>query len=244
MDPITLAMLGSTAIKGITGFLGNKSAEKKAAAAAAAAQARTDAEMARARGDVNTGFDRATGAVDPWVKSGTSADALHSNALGINGREAQQGFFADFETDPGFQATLDAGRRQIEHANILKGTEVSGGAMKELHQFGQREMQGQFKDRLDRLAGVSTRGLSAAGTQGTFEATRGTTLADIALKAAGFGRDTELTKGAIAAGSAANRYKIAGDTLGGMVSAFGNKTPLKPHEDPKTWAAGTTVWGA
>lgn len=234
MDPITLGMLASTAIKGVSGFLGSKSAEKKAAAAAAAAQARTDAEIARARGDVNTGFDRATGAVDPWVQTGKSANTAQADALGLNGRPAQETFFANFETDPGYQATLDAGRKQIEHANILKGTEVSGGAMKELFGFGQRQMQGQFQDRLNRIAGVSTQGLGAATTQGGYEAQRGTTLADIALKAAGFGRDTELTKGAIAAKSAGDQWKIGGDTLGGLVSAWSNTKPPVP---------GASAWG-
>ncbi len=127
----------SNLIGGITGSSAKKAA-KQAAAGRADAQGQLDALIAD--------FFR------PQAEQ--SADARNQLAafLGVSGPEAQRGAFANFENDPGFQASLDAGIRAVDQGASAGGQLNSGGREKALFRFGQQAQNQQFNQRLNRLA--------------------------------------------------------------------------------------------
>jgi hypothetical protein len=206
----------------INGVLGAKAAKGQAAAMEAAqreAEAKFNAQADRAEGFVNTGADKAAEYIAPYAEGGQGALKLYLDAIGVNGTPAQQGFHDTFQNDPGFNASLDAGRRQVEHSSIFQGRGDSGATQKELFQFGQREQLGAFRDRLDRLSSLSGMGLQAGGQAASIENNRGTTLADIALKRGGVGRDTSLGLGVAKANGIGGEAQSYMDMVKGLGSS-------------------------
>lgn len=120
-----------------------------------------------ARGIYGDYLNRGLGYLDSGIQGGQGANKLLYDALGINGADAQRGFYSGFQQDPGFQATLDAGLRGVQGSAAARGNLLSGAAMKGLYDFGQRAQQGAFQDRLNRLSGVGQAGnqmsMAAAG---------------------------------------------------------------------------------
>lgn len=105
--------------------------------------------------------------LDPYATSGASSNKLLSDALGVNGPEAQRAYFAGFQNDPGFMATQKAGTDAIEQSASGGGLLRSGGTLKGLMDYGQQGMFAQISDRLNRLSGLGTQGQQAASTIGT-----------------------------------------------------------------------------
>lgn len=232
MDPFTImagVSAGASIISGIMGAKGEKQAAAARAAAIQEGQRQFDEQAGRAEGFVNQGTDRALGYVQPYATDGRRGFDLYLDAVGVNGRDAQSRYHADFQDDPGFQAALDAGRAQIEHSNIVRGRGDSGAAMKELYQFGERERLGAFRDRLDRLSQLSTLGFQAGSAAGSLEAGRGSTLADIAMKRGQSAKDSAMgVGGAQAQGitGATNQYMGLIKGLGSSVAIAGGSDKL------------------
>lgn len=219
---LPLIALGvAAAAKGAASYYGSKKAQSKAERAAAAAKAAYDEAVADAKRHINTGYESSEARIAPYAESGTRAHGLLSDAVGVNGRPAQQGFFDSFEDDPGFNATLAAGREQVEHSATFAGRGNSGATMKDLQDYGQRQKHSQFQDRLRQLAGLSDRGWSASSTLSSNDIGRGNTLADIALKQGSFAAGTQQNLGQLAASGVGQRAGIVGDTIGSLASAFG-----------------------
>ena len=121
----------------------------------------------------NGAFDEAkgylTGAQDgytPYAKQGGNAFKMYSDAIGANGRDAQSGFYKDFQTDPGFEASQNAGLQAVQRSAVARGNGFSGGTQKALYDYGQKNMQGAFNDRLGQLWQGGQTGYSATGQQG------------------------------------------------------------------------------
>jgi len=221
-DPISIALLGGSALaQGVNSWFGSRNSERAAQQAAAQAQAAHGAAVAAARQEINTSAKTATGFLSPYETQGRQANTQLNDALGVNGRPAQSSFFTNFQTDPGYQATLDAGRRQIEHSSLFAGRGNSGATMKELFGFGQRQMQGQFQDRLDRLSGVAGRGQTAAGGLAGIEMDRGKSVAGINMQGGQWAGNDAYGQGQIAAQGIGQRTNAINSTIGGLVSAFG-----------------------
>ena len=225
-DPLTLALLGGSAIKGVAGFFGSKSAEKKAKAAAIAAGKAYDTGVTNATNETNTSAATASEFYDPYAEQGGRANTMYGDAVGVNGQPAQAAFFSSFQDDPGFQATLDAGSNQVAHSALFKGGANSGATQKDLFDFGQRAKYSQFQDRLNRLQGLGNQGFQAAGAQSNIETGRGATVADLALKRGAFKAGVKENLGQISANGVAQRTNIIGSGVGDLVSAFGRSTGM------------------
>jgi len=116
-----------------------------------------------ARGEFGSALDF----FSPDIEAGDDARNNLLAAIGLRGREAQQGFFTAFNDDPGFKETLGAGIEAVDSSAAARGNLNSGGTQKDLFQFGQRAKFSQFQDRLDRLTGLSAVGSRArAGSAG------------------------------------------------------------------------------
>lgn len=149
--------------------------EAENAAARAETAARLGAEyqvkgLDNAISERRTGTDKALSylqQLSPFAQSGFTANKTLSDALGLNGLEAQAAYFRNFQTDPGYQATLKAGTDAIEQSQVGGGLLRSGGTLKALQDYGSRLMGTMFSDRLNRVAGIGATGQSAATAMAT-----------------------------------------------------------------------------
>jgi hypothetical protein len=224
IDPLTIAAVsaGGSLLKGFFGSRDSKRAEAAARAGLKQGLTAYNTGSDEAGRNINTGANTARAMYQPYVQTGARADKQYSNALGVNGRRAQAAFFSSFQNDPGYQATLDAGRDQIEHSAVVRGGANSGATMKELFGFGQRQQQSQFQDRLDRLSGLGTRGFQATGARADIETGRYASLADLALKKGKFGSDIAINRGQVKADGIGQRSAIRNGMFDDVVSAFGS----------------------
>lgn len=121
---------------------------------------------------INTGeaksegaLNSAIGAYQPWVDSGTAANTMYSNALGLNGTEGNAAATGAFQTGPGYQFALDQGTQAALRGASAGGMLNSGNTLTALSQYGQGLANQEFGGWLDRLSGVSSQGLNAASGQ-------------------------------------------------------------------------------
>ena len=101
------------------GALGYMNANSTADAQAAARQAAAIQARGLRKGiGAEKKAKKAVGYLKPYAESGQGANTLLSDALGINGPEAQARYFANFQNDPGYIAARDAGIAGIEQAKL------------------------------------------------------------------------------------------------------------------------------
>jgi hypothetical protein len=142
----TAAIIGAAAIGAGSQIYGaNKaaSASKKAAAGVAAQNAKNEALLA------------------PYTSSGENALKTYSNAVGLNGREAQQKFSDDFQTDPGWEAANEFGAKTVDDRYRLSG-QGGGNVRAALYDYGQKNLLSAYTTRLSQLGGLVDTGRSAA----------------------------------------------------------------------------------
>lgn len=108
------------------------------------------------------GFRDTEANLQPFIETGTQAQDLFADAIGVNGLNQQQAFFRDFEEDPGFQEALDRGIQSIGRFNSAKGMLNSGGTLKDLSKFTTDSfLNNAFNNRLNRLQALGNQGFSA-----------------------------------------------------------------------------------
>ena len=188
-----------------------------------AAQAR--AALGQAYGEANSIYGdylgKGVGYLQPGMQRGEAANKLLADALGINGRDAQASYYQQFQTDPGFQASLQAGLRGVEGSAAARGGLYSGAAMKGLQDYGQRAMYGQYQDRLKALSGVGQVGDQMSGMAAGFNVGAGKDLSNLRY---GYGQGlannlmSEANAMAASRGVGMNNLLNLAGTLGG--SAF------------------------
>jgi hypothetical protein len=145
-------------------------------------QARTDVtnQFQPSLSALGTGFDQArsdiTGAYapamdatragiaqyQPWINSGTSADAMYGNALGLNGAGGNAAATAAFQAGPQYgwarDQAIDAAARK---ASSL-GAAGSGNTLSAITTLGEHLAAGEYGNWLTNLNNASSRGLTAA----------------------------------------------------------------------------------
>lgn len=121
---------------------------------------------------INTGeqksegaLNSAIGAYQPWVTSGTAANTMYGNALGLNGADGTAAATGAFQAGPGYQFAMDQGTQAALRGASAAGMLNSGNTLTALTNFGQGLANQEYGSWLDRLSGQSTQGLQAAGGQ-------------------------------------------------------------------------------
>ncbi|CVI58774.1 hypothetical protein CFBP4996_19735 [Agrobacterium leguminum] len=121
---------------------------------------------------INTGEGKSEGALNsaidayqPWVDSGSAANTMYGNALGLNGADGNAAATGAFQTGPGYQFALDQGTQAALRGASAAGMLNSGNTLTALTSYGQGLANQEYGGWLDRLSGMSSQGLSAAGGQ-------------------------------------------------------------------------------
>lgn len=159
-----------------------KSARNTIAMSREAQQGRLDTGYRDAKGAIIQGRDTATNYLQPYLR-GSDGFEKYSNALGVNGRDAQNAEFQSYQSDPWQTAARSAGdnvlaamRRQYNSQGM--GTQ-SGNLYDALNRRSQdleAVRQGAY---LDRLAGLGQTGFQAAGQAGGYASNAGNQLGDL-----------------------------------------------------------------
>lgn len=107
----------------------------------------------------------AIGAYQPWVTSGTNANTMYDNAIGLNGADGNAAAVSAFRTNPGYDFAVNEAEQAGLRAASAGGMLASGNTLAALSDRRQGMADQAYNSWLDRLAGKSSEGLSAAGGQ-------------------------------------------------------------------------------
>lgn len=99
----------------------------------------------------------------PWQQTGTAANTMVGNALGLNGASGNTAATSAFQTSPGYDWTLNNALQGSERAAAAGGMLASGNTLTALQDRGAQVANQEYGSWLDRLMGVSGQGQQAAG---------------------------------------------------------------------------------
>ena len=162
-------------------------------------------------------LNQSLGFLQPDMQAGQVGRDAYMAALGLSGPGAQQGFFSNYMTDPGFQSSLDAGVQALDRSAASRGLLRSGGQQKSLFDFGQRAWLGNFGDRLNRLAVFLPLGSQAGQTAAGLTTGAGNRICDIQ-----FGTGQLFANQSIGTGNAmAQAYGVGPQNVLGALNSVG-----------------------
>jgi hypothetical protein len=104
------------------------------------------------------------GSLSPYTNTGNNATATLSQLYGMQGPQAQQQAFGQFQASPDYQFAQSEGMRALENSNAAKGLLQSSGHLRSAQEFGQNLASQQYGNYVNRLTGLANQGLSATGT--------------------------------------------------------------------------------
>ena len=168
MDPLSMMMLGSTALSGLGSlFSGNKSAKAAEKAAQLQYQLQREAmQNAQAAGrqyqsDV-TGY---ANNYDPYIEGGRRATNQLYDLLGLNGDNAARAAQGDWVRSPGQDFLMDQGVQALDRSAAARGMLNSGRQSKDLIRFGQGLAQQDYRNHINDLSGLNNQGYNATGAK-------------------------------------------------------------------------------
>jgi len=107
-------------------------------------------------------YEQAVSYQQPYLQSGTNALTAYNNATGTNGTDAQSAYYQSFQSDPGFQSSVNYGTQQIEASAAAKGMGLSGNTLAALQDYSQKSLSDAYQTRLNNLYKTATLGANAA----------------------------------------------------------------------------------
>jgi hypothetical protein len=148
-------------------IFGNNTGGTQAATQAALLQ---QIAATQANGDLQTAANKATADFatnyyDPYSATGTNANTMYANALGLNGPTGNTTATNAFQVSPGYNFALQQGTQALDRSAAGGGTFGSGNAAIALDQYGQGLANQQYGNWLTNLQGLGQQGLAAATGQ-------------------------------------------------------------------------------
>lgn len=132
-----------------------------------------------ARNELGQHYTEAQGYISPYLQGGAQANALLGNFLGTNGADAQRQAFESFQSDPGWQASQQAGIGALDRSAAARGGIYSGAHMKGLYDYGQKNMLDAYNQRINALSGFAGQGLQAGTAAAGLAANQGNSLGNL-----------------------------------------------------------------
>ncbi len=116
------------------------------------------------------GEDRALGQFrrnyfDPYSRAGDQGINMLAAALGLRGPGGTAAAQRAFRVGPGYQFALDQGLQGVDRGASAKGLLGSGNAAMALNDYAQGVANQEYGNWLNRLTGLGSQGLQAAGGQ-------------------------------------------------------------------------------
>jgi hypothetical protein len=113
----------------------------------------------------NATADFATNYYTPYTQTGTNANTMYANALGLNGASGNTAATSAFQTSPGYNFAVQQGTQALDRSAAGAGNFGSGNAAVALQNYGQGMANQQYNNWLSNLQGLGQEGLAAATGQ-------------------------------------------------------------------------------
>jgi hypothetical protein len=123
-------------------------------------------------------LDKSIGFLQPGMENDRKVFSLLGDILGLNGRGPQSSYFTGFQSDPGFQASMDAGIQAADRSAAARGLSRSGGQQRSLFDFGQRNMLDAYNSRISGLFNLFGQGQGGAQAAAGITSQTGRGIAD------------------------------------------------------------------
>jgi hypothetical protein len=149
------------------------------------AKAAADTDLDNALTAGNAGYSAGIDTVSPFTQSGVAANKLYSDAIGINGRDAQQGVQDNFLSDPFREQNGQLADEALIRSMNSRGASRGGLAALAVGRANLERGSTDYNNWLNRLSGASSQGLTAAGTEAGLQAGQGDLAATIGQQKAG-----------------------------------------------------------
>jgi hypothetical protein len=241
---------------GVFGALGSIGSSLIQANSVRQAQAAQERALGRAQGTIKGAYETAQGYQQPYQQGGQQDYQTMRQMMGAGQFNADPYSYQpeqfQFKADPGYQARLQEGNRQIMGQAAARGTQLSGATQKALQRYGQnfasqevgnafnrftqnrqfgaenawnqyQAQNQQAQNRFGQMQTMTGYGVNAANTMGEQATGYGTNMAGL------YG-----AQGNVQAAGAMGR----GQAYGNMVNNFGNFAPQLLTDFGSAWAAG------
>lgn len=131
------------------------------------AKAKTSADAALKTGldQGNAAYDQASNILDPFVSGGTAANKLYLDAIGVNGRDAQQAVQDNYLTDPFRAQNGELADQALIRSLDARGASRGGLAALAVGRANLERGSEDYNNWLTRLQGAGGQGQQAAGAQ-------------------------------------------------------------------------------
>ena len=192
----------------------------------------------------NATADFATNYYNPYTATGTNANTMYSNALGLNGPSGNTAATNAFQVSPGYNFALQQGTQALDRSAAGAGNFGSGNAAVALQNYGQGMANQQYGNWLSNLQGLGQEGLTAATGQTGREQSLANIQTGLGQGQAGVIQNgvnqatNALTAGANADMSANNQGQanifsalLGGANLGAKLSGVGGFAPTASSSD-------------
>lgn len=114
----------------------------------------------------NQAYPYLQGALSPQVAQSGQASTQMGNMLGLNGTQAQNQGFQNFQNSTGYQFGLNQGLGSITGNAATSGLLNSGGTLKAMDTYGQNYANTQYGNYMSQLQGLLGSGNQAASIIG------------------------------------------------------------------------------
>lgn len=170
------------------------------------------------------GTDKAAGVLSPGANYAPIQSRLY-DLSGINGGQAQQNAFGQFQESPEIQFQRQQGEQSAQRAAAAGGQLASGRTLADLSKFGQGLASQSYGDYYSRLRDLYGSALNTAGGLANIYGQGGNNLANIAMQGgiqrAGYEADRGGTFGNLLAQGAGLAAYAYGAKPGGSGSSYG-----------------------
>lgn len=125
--------------------------------------------------------ERAKNYLTPYQQQGDRAHTMYSNALGVNGNDAQNGYWDNYQADP--QRVYDENRAvdSVNRSMAARGMSQSGFGALAGARAGMDAGRSYTQERLNRLQGLGGQGLGIAGQMGQIDMNTGQQMAGLEM---------------------------------------------------------------
>lgn len=128
-----------------------------------------------AAGQINSGRDAAIRDLDamipildtyyqPYMRSGSDATSMYSNAMGLNGKAGNAAATGAFQASPGYTWQRDQATDAAARQAAALGIGGSGNTLSALSELGSNLANQEWGSWMDRLSGLSSQGMSAVNS--------------------------------------------------------------------------------
>lgn len=189
-------------------------------------------------------LERSLDFIDPELVAARGAQNLLNDATGVNGPEAQQAFFDNFQNDPGFQRELQERVNALDRSAASRGMLLSGGQLRAVGDEGQRFARSAFQDRLGRLQTQAAPAREIAGRGAGLITGAGQRAQDLTTARGRNLANLDLRRGESRAGAAMARGNILGTSALNRADIGANRRLARGEANQRFVNSLTTAGGA